>query len=114
MALFKDEKSATLFIDKVIAGHKRYARDQFLVLEKAIENYPEERETALEKCIAEKLWSANDFRDIAAYLAGQKSPTTHQSTPEDHSASLFSSASPITVSTRSINEYTKFLGGKPE
>lgn len=84
------------------------------MLEKAIKNYPEEREAALKKCIEEKLWSANDFRDVAAYIAGQKTPTTHQNIPTDPSASLFPSASSIIISIRSINEYTKILGGKPE
>lgn len=110
--LFEDEQSATFFIDKVMATHKRYARDQFLVLEKAVKYFPKIRETTLEKCIEEKLWSANDFRDVAAYLASQNQSTIRQATLEGYMFSLNPATSPITVSTRSINEYTKFLGGE--
>ena len=108
IALFDEVESATLFIDRVIEGHKRYARDQFIVLEKAIEEYPEQREAALDKCISERLWSTNDFRDIAAYLANHSEPASFHHLPEERR----SSASQITVSTRSLNEYVKLLGGE--
>lgn len=108
IALFEEEKSATLFIDKVIEGHKRYARDQFLVLEKTVKKYPEQREATLEKCIAEKLWSANDFRDIAAYLANKTASSSFYCIAEERR----SCASQITVSTRSLDEYTKLLRGE--
>jgi len=67
--LFEPEEKAILFIDKLTEKYKRYARDQFMVLEKSIQMYPAERDEALEHCIKNELWSANDFRDIAAYLA---------------------------------------------
>lgn len=111
IALFEDAQNATLFIDQLIAGHKRYARDQFLVLEKAIQRFPEEREAALEKCIAENLWSANDFRDIATYLASQKLSTAGEADLKDRPHALKASAPKITVATRSINAYTKYIGG---
>lgn len=110
--LFEDEQKATFFIDKVIASHKRYTRDQFLVLEKTVQDFPKVRETTLEKCIAEKLWSANDFRDVAAYIASQNPSTIRQKTLEAPPITLNPSTPPITVSTRSINEYTKILGGE--
>ena len=107
--LFEHEEKAHLFIDQVIGKYKRYARDQFMVLEKSILEYPEEREAALEHCIKNKLWSANDFRDISVYLSQNRLIAIPKA---------IESASPkpstgISVSTRSINEYVKIMGGEP-
>ena len=107
--LFEHEEKAHLFIDQVIGKYKRYARDQFMVLEKSILAYPEEREAALEHCIKNKLWSANDFRDISVYLSQNRLIAIPKA---------IESASPkpstgISVSTRSINEYVKIMGGEP-
>ena len=49
--LFEPEEKAILFIDKIVEKYKRYARDQFMVLEKSIKMYPAERDAALEHCI---------------------------------------------------------------
>lgn len=53
--LFEQEEKAILFIDHVIEKYKRYARDQFMVLEKSIQTYPAERDEALEHCIKNEL-----------------------------------------------------------
>ena len=110
--LFDDRNSATQFIDQVIAGHKRYAQDQFLVLEKAILHYPEERELALATCIKKHLWSANDFRDISVYLAGQKALPAQSATSLNRLDVSEPPTPTIHVSTRSIHEYTSYLGGE--
>ena len=107
--LFDQEEKALVFIDQVIGKYKRYARDQFMVLEKSILAYPEEREAALEHCIKNELWSANDFRDISVYLSQNRLIAIPKA---------IESASPkpstgISVSTRSINEYVKIMGGEP-
>ncbi|MBG9979129.1 Mu transposase domain-containing protein [Ruoffia tabacinasalis] len=105
--LFEQEESTILFIDKIMEKYKRYARDQFMILEKSIQTYPKEREAALAHCIKNGLWSANDFRDVAAYL--------NQNSLGDIAKGIESSSSTassgIQVSTRSIGEYVKILGG---
>ena len=107
--LFDQEEKAHLFIDQVIGKYKRYARDQFMVLEKSILAYPEEREAALEHCIKNKLWSANDFRDVSAYLSQNRL----REIPKGIESASSKPTTGINVSTRSINEYVKIMGGEP-
>ncbi len=106
--LFEQEEAAILFIDKVIEKYRRYARDQFMVLERSVQAYPEEQEAALEYCIENELWSANDFRDVAAYLNQHRLGDI----PKGIKSTSSTSSSGIQVSTRSINEYVKIMGGE--
>jgi len=106
--LFEQEEKAILFIDQVIEKYKRYVREQFMVLEKSIHTYPEERDQALEYCIEHELWSANDFRDVSAYLAQHKL----EEIPKGIETASAASSSSIQVSTRSISEYVKIMGGE--
>lgn len=112
IALFEDQASASLYIEKVVEGHKRYARDQFIVLERAVQSFPEEREAALQKCIDEQLWSANDFRDVSQFLAKESIPISSDHLLKTTTDSAKLSASSITVSTRSLSEYTKLMRGE--
>ena len=106
--LFEQEEAAILFIDKITEKYKRYVRDQFMVLEKSIQTYPQERDAALAHCIENELWSANDFRDVAAYL-NQHRPGD---IPKGIESISSTASSGIQVSTRSISEYVKILGGE--
>jgi len=106
--LFAKEEAALLFIDKVMEKYKRYARDQFMVLEKSVQTYPQERGAALAHCIENGLWSANDFRDVAAYLNQNKS----EEIPKGIELTSSTASSGIQVFTRSISEYVKLLGGE--
>lgn len=105
--LFEPEEKAILFIDKIVEEYKRYARDQFMVLEKSIQLYPTERDAALEYCIENELWSANDFRDVAAYLSQHKRIEIPNGIE-----SISTTYTGIEVSTRSFSEYAKILGGE--
>ena len=93
---------------KITEKYKRYVRDQFMVLEKSIQTYPQERDAALAHCIENELWSANDFRDVAAYL-NQHRPGD---IPKGIESISSTASSGIQVSTRSISEYVKILGGE--
>lgn len=88
--------------------YKRYARDQFMVLEKSIQTYPQEREAALAHCIKNELWSANEFRDVIAYLSHHSLGDIAKEI-ESTSSTV---SSDIQVSTGSIGEYVKILGGE--
>lgn len=50
--------------------------------------------------------------EISRHIASQNPATIRQTTLEEPLISLKPSTPPITVSTRSINEYTKFLRGE--
>lgn len=106
--LFEPEEKAVLFIDKVIEKYQRYARDQFMVLEKSIQMYSLERDKTLEHCIENELWGANDFRDVSTYLNYHKL----EKIPKEIE-NISSTTSPgIQVSTRSMSEYVKIMGGE--
>ena len=79
-----------------------------MVLEKSVQKFPEQREATLEYCIENELWSANDFRDVASYL-NQHSP---EAIPQGIEETVSTSSSGIQVSTRSISEYVKIMGGE--
>lgn len=53
--LFEQDESATLFIDKNMKKYKRYARDQFMLLEKSNRTYPQEQKAALDHCTTNEL-----------------------------------------------------------
>ncbi|WP_253940770.1 Mu transposase domain-containing protein [Fundicoccus ignavus] len=105
--LFEEEPRAILFIDKIVEKYKRYARDQFMVLEKSIKRYPTERDAALNYCIDNDLWSANDFRDIAIYLSQHKVEAIPEEIKNNSSV-----PSGIEVSTRPLSDYVKIMGGE--
>lgn len=65
-------------------------------------------EEALKKCVEEKLYSANDFRDVVSYLKQQSKGQASSSID-----SLLSSGKRIDVQveTRPMSAYTSILGG---
>lgn len=106
--LFEQEESAALFIDKIMEKYKRYDRGQFMLLEKSIRTYPQEQRAALDHCIKNELWSATDFRDVATYLSQHNLGDL----PKRRGPTTSTVSSDIQVSTRSIDEYDKILGGE--
>ncbi len=79
-----------------------------MILEKSIQTYPKEREAALAHCIINGIWSANDFRYVAAYL--NRNSLGDIAKGIESSSSIVSSG--IQIFSRSIGEYVKILGGE--
>ena len=103
---FQMNEQATPYIKEILKRYPRYRRDQLLILLKVAEEYPTYLEAALTKSIDEQLYSANDFRDVVAYLVKEEldsSVEIHSSSPK--------TIPKITISTRSMNTYTTILGG---
>lgn len=97
-----------MYIDEICLKYPRYRRDQLTILQQVLKENPEWIQQALKKCIEEKLYSANEFRDVVSYL--EKSnldpdvPKQEQKiTPVTHLD--------IKVKTRPIDTYTSILGG---
>ena len=103
--LFPKEELAVPFVDKVIEYYKRYAKDQFKVLETCVKDYPEVSEATLEYCIKHSLWSANEFRAVATHLSDKQQADKSDS---DEPSSL---SDDIEVPVRSMNDYVQLLGG---
>lgn len=105
--LLEEEHRAILFSDKIIDKYKRYAHDQFMVLERSINLYPKEQDAALNYCIDNELWSANDFRGVAFYLSQHKVEAISEDIKNTPSV-----PSGIEVSTRPLSDYVKIMGGE--
>jgi hypothetical protein len=88
-------------------NYPRYRRDQLAVLQKAVLEYPTVIDEALQKCMSEHLMSANDFTDVAKYLAAPRKETP----PVPPVKAVRSDSADITVEAHPMSTYTEILGG---
>ena len=86
----------------------RYRRDQLTILLRVIKEEPQWIDSALQKCMREKLNSANDFRDVVLYLKQSSLEETAQ-LHEQQKVSM--KPTNIQVETRPLETYTRILGG---
>jgi hypothetical protein len=98
-----------VYFDEISQKYPRYRRDQFAIIYKVIQQYPALIDTVMAKCMTEKLFNANDFRDIAHHLdtlcdEPVKEVQSFYANPAKHTH--------IKASTRSLNAYTSILGGR--
>ncbi len=105
LTLFPSEESKH-YIEEICHTYGRYRRDQLLLLQKVAEENPEWVPTALEKCIREKLYSANAFRDVVDYLKRQQTKPIPE-IPVDSTKSVS-----ISVETRDLKAYVQRMGGR--
>ncbi|WP_106406276.1 IS21 family transposase [Bacillus marinisedimentorum] len=110
ISFFEDQTQAAAYLDEISQRYPRYRRDQFAIIHQVIQQYPTLVDTVLTKCMTERLYSANDFRDIAQHIntlchEPVKEVKSFYTNPSKHSH--------IKSSTRSINAYTSILGGRP-
>ncbi|MEM5018699.1 IS21 family transposase [Metabacillus indicus] len=106
---FEDSTQAAAYFDKISQKYPRYLRDQFAIIHKVIQQYPTVIDDSMTKCMTEKLYNANDFRDVAHHL------DTLSVEPNEEVQSIFvhSAEHPrIKASTRSLDAYTSILGGR--
>ncbi|WP_299095718.1 IS21 family transposase [uncultured Metabacillus sp.] len=109
ISYFEDQVQAADYLDEISQRYPRYRRDQFAIIYKVIQQYPALIDLILTKCMTEKLYNANDFRDIAHHL------DTLRDEPVQGVQSFYKSPpkhSHIKASTRSLNAYTSILGGR--
>jgi hypothetical protein len=109
ISYFEDQTKAAVYFDEISQRYPRYRRDQFAIIYKVIQQYPSLIDTVLAKCTIEKLYNANDFRDIAHHLNNLRDEPVKEiqsfyANPAKHP--------PIKASTRSLNAYTSILGGR--
>jgi len=106
---FKDQTQAAVYFDEISQRYPRYRRDQFAIIHKVIQQYPALIDIVMTKCMTEKLYNANDFRDIAHHL------DTLSDEPIKEVQSFYPNSakhSHIKASIRSLNAYTSILGGR--
>lgn len=109
ISLFEDQKQAAAYFDEISQRYPRYRRDQFAIIYRVTQEYPAIIDMVMSKCTKERLYSANDFRDIAHHLH----TLNHQ--PVQVIESYYAKPtkhSDIKASTRSLSTYTSILGGR--
>ncbi|MFC2947672.1 IS21 family transposase [Virgibacillus sediminis] len=108
---FQDEKKIQAFLDELYERYPRYIRDQLQVLQKAITQYETFTQQALDICLREKLWSANDFHDVVKHLSTMKG--VEEQTPEDElsATSVPKELLKQKAALRDMDSYIKILGG---
>ena len=68
-ARFLSPETAGRFLDRIHTDKRRYARDQYMLIEKILCEYsPEAVEIALQYCLTNELYSAVDFRDAVVHF----------------------------------------------
>lgn len=98
-------KEAVSFIQAIDEKYPRYRRDQYLILREVAKESPTFLAAALNKCTVEKLFSANELRDIVSYLKKLEKETLNIT--ELASTSIPS----ISVSKREMEAYFKLIDG---
>ncbi len=103
---------ASEFLTSIRHEKRRYVREQFGLMEKLTQKYPMcVVEKAIAYCLAQKLYSAVDCRDAAAYFLSQ------EQAPAAETSRLIRPGHCLEVLTvkaeqRSITAYTRLLGGE--
>ena len=97
------------YLPLLLASYGRYRRDQLLLFQKIAKESPEWIPAAIDKCIQEKLYSANEFRDVVAYFKRTNIEPEQLITP---SVKEVKESLAIAVQTRDLKEYIQRMGGK--
>ena len=106
---FQDAQLASMYINQVSDIYPRYRRDQLTTLQKATRDYTTVIDKALQKCVDEKLFSANDFMDVAKYLSLRVADSS--TAPVKNTNTEGRVCLDIEVDIRPISKYTDILGG---
>lgn len=101
---------ATAYIEEICIQYPRYRRDQLMILKQLIEEEPQFISSALQKCIDEKLYSANEFHDVVKYLK-QEADQLNKKQVNTPPVLISNERSTIHVATRDKSIYLKAFGG---
>lgn len=105
LSLFSHEK-AEAFVEEICQRYGRYRRDQLLRLKQVALEHPHWINRALERCLHENWYSANDVRDVVFFLK--------QTPPEpvmESSMTRSKTSISIPVHTRDVKAYLPLMGG---
>jgi len=112
-AKFANPEAAGLFLNGIHNRKKRYVRDQFLLIEKAIGEYdPETVASALDYCLINELYSAVDFKDALNHFSqGVKKVPLSTNPVTIKSTSTTTAISNVEVAKRDLQEMIQSLKG---
>lgn len=106
---FQHPSKAAAYLEEIRQRYPRYRRDQLAIMERVVQQYPASIDAVLARCMAEKLYSANHFRDVARHLQRSEHPVAPKPTLTDVPSVI---PTGMTASTRALHTYTKILGGR--
>ncbi len=109
-----NKENAEVLLRGIKREKPRYARDQFMLIEKSIKDKaPEDISKALEYCIKNGLFSAVDFKDALTFFENTSKIKTSSVAQQKSPDASFSNKTlqTVSVSKRDISEYIKELGG---
>lgn len=99
-------KEAINFMEAIDKKYPRYRRDQYLILKEIAKENPTYLETAIKKCTTEKLFSANELRDVVSYVKQHEKEKPMIAEP------VLTTIPSISVSKREMKDYFKLMGGE--
>jgi len=108
---FEKQEEAMKYVNEICQIYNRYRRDQLSILLSVIKSEPQWISQALQKCMDENLYSANDFRDVVNYL---KKSSTNSVMDIKKNTVVPTSNMKLKVTTRSLSTYTSILGGRTQ
>jgi transposase len=107
---FTGLENADVFIKQIRKLKPRHARDQFVLVEKTLENLSRPTiEKALNYCVTHSLYSAVEFRNASQYFEGR-----HEAEIKDisHNPNVIAFNSSVAVSKkRALSEYERVIKG---
>lgn len=108
---FESSEQIQLFLEEIHERYPRYIRDQLQIFQRAVRSYPLFIQQALDVCVKDNLWSANDFHDVARHLAKVQRPNADIQVLDLPSVDMPSANWNEKAELRELDSYIKILGG---
>lgn len=111
---FKDVDNAAIFLSAIHVDKPRYMRDQLVLIESVLKKVDENvADRALKYCVANKLYSAVDFRDAATHYSRNvdTGDLVVDTNPIKGLTESATKALAAKAKIRDINEYTEIFNG---
>lgn len=112
--LFGHPERIQLFLDEIQKHYPRYMRDQLQIIQSAAKSYSTVIDQAVEICIKDKFWSANDLLDIAIHLEKTKNNSDNLKTGDIPITGCVPNNYHEKATLRELDGYIKILGGSVE
>lgn len=107
---FDSEEKIDIFLKEIHKRYPRYIRDQLQIIQRTLRDYEPYVYQALETCIIQGLWSANDLHDVAIHQANLKQkeyPILSDIQVTEAPSALIKEK----ASVRELDGYLRILGG---
>ena len=108
---FENKEKIEVFLKEIHKRYPRYIRDQLQIVQRTVRDYEPFVQQALDTCINQRLWSANDLHDVAVHLAKLKEREKPAIVSDISVQEVPSALIKEKASVRELDGYLKILGG---